>query len=416
MSGFLWASDFLIIGLFLCWFLRARYSGFKLKFDLPDYFLIGFFIVAGLSASGAGIKALSIYHLFKLAEFIGIYFYIKYNYGIIFNFNTGLFVLVGAGLIQSIIAIGQSFRQAGFGLKIIGESPSLSPYSPGVAAFVADGEKFMRAYGTTPHPNVLAVFFLLALFSFYWLYFSPFLKKNDDIVPMAKVVFYKYGLAIYSLILFAFFLTFSRTMVVLWGAAVFTHLLFLSGLKGNQFWRDNKKRILNIATLSIVVVVIFSIFYWPQIKSRITISGDDEAVSQRIYYNKIAGSVSKDSPIFGVGIGQFVPKFMKQAPGMYFALYQPVHNIYLLVLSEIGYLGLGMFLIFLILTLRGFFKKISSPIFHNRSFVVFIFAILAIGLFDHFLLTLQPGRMIFWVMLGLMGATTYAPNLRSPKN
>ncbi|MDP3954572.1 MAG: O-antigen ligase family protein [bacterium] len=387
----------------MLWFLRARWEGAR-PLNMPDYLILGFFAVAGLSIFGAGIKELSIYHLFKLAEFTGLYFYVKYNSGVIFNFSHSLLAIFGAAFFQSLLAISQSLLQHGFGLKILGESPSLLPSTPGVAVFIVNGEKFMRAYGTTPHPNILAAFLLAALFSFCWIYLARlnFSKKYE-----------KAGLVAYGIILFAFFLTFSRTMIALWGFAMFLHFLFLFRPAGKQFWKDNKKRILNVIIMTAVAILIFSAFYWPQIESRITISGDDEAVSQRIYYNKIAGAASKDNPLFGIGVGQFVPEFMKDVPGMYFPLYQPVHNIYLLILSETGYIGLGVFLLFGILVIRKFIKKSGLPELHRWSFLIFVFTILTIGLFDHFLWTLQPGRMIFWVMLGLIASQYQISNIKN---
>jgi hypothetical protein len=72
--------------------------------------------------------------------------------------------------------------------------------------------------------------------------------------------------------------------------------------------------------------------------------------------------------------------------------YQPVHNIYLLILAELGIIG---FILWLIPVL--FLTKKSSFIC-SLLFIV----ILAISLFDHYFWTLYFGILLFWLTLGLM--------------
>jgi len=69
-------------------------------------------------------------------------------------------VLVGSALLSSLVlqalmALGQVARQGSLGLQIVGE-PSLNPATPGIAVIVVDGHRWLRAYGLTNHPNLLA--------------------------------------------------------------------------------------------------------------------------------------------------------------------------------------------------------------------------------------------------------------------
>jgi len=69
-------------------------------------------------------------------------------------------LLVGSALlsslgVQALAALGQVARQGSLGLGILGE-PRLTPASPGIAVIALDGHRWLRAYGLTNHPNLLA--------------------------------------------------------------------------------------------------------------------------------------------------------------------------------------------------------------------------------------------------------------------
>ncbi|MGH2409787.1 MAG: O-antigen ligase family protein, partial [Chloroflexota bacterium] len=69
-------------------------------------------------------------------------------------------LLVGSALLsslvlQALVALGQVARQGSLGLEGLGE-PRLNPATPGIAVIVVDGHRWLRAYGLTDHPNLLA--------------------------------------------------------------------------------------------------------------------------------------------------------------------------------------------------------------------------------------------------------------------
>jgi len=394
-SGFLWTSDILIIGLLVLWLIRTRMA--KAGSDptprrvrppstTTDYLLLGFFAISGFSIFGASILPLAFYQLFKLAEFIGFYFYIKNNFGYVFSFIGSLFVIFGSAFIQAVIAIAQSLKQSALGLKLIGEPVIAGLDAPGVAVFFADGIKFLRAYGTTPHPNVLAAFLFVAIFGFYWLYLTGYEKtgayrktsfrlyfprfcmnacqkllkifqysskfltsprtKSEKI--SSKAGFPTYSRKIwtnkrneilmflaYALILWAFFTTYSRIIIGLWVFGLVLRVALIYSMDKFRLVRlEAKKHIVRLAIVTFSVVILFSAVNFSQVRSRLNISPQEEAISQRIYYGKLAGEISGENPLLGVGLGQFVPEFMDRQPNMHFNFYQPVHNIYLLISSE----------------------------------------------------------------------------------
>jgi O-antigen ligase len=340
-----------------------------------------FFLISAISIFQAGIAGLAWYRLAKLGEFILLFLYVRSNLKKTFSLETTAAIIVGSGFFQAVIAIIQYAKQGSIGLKILGES-HVAPEIYNVAVFIGtNGVKYLRAYGTTPHPNVLSAFLVFALFAFYYFYF-----KNQK---------YRSGcLVIYSLMVFALLFTFSRTMIGIWGlASVF---LFL-------FMKQYRKIFLPVAITTLSIGILFSIFFWPQVKARILISGSEEAVTQRIFYNEIAGGVTKSSPILGVGIGQSVSDLMHRFRYYPQYFYQPVHNIYLIISSETGFLGLSAFLLFLFSLFTNKFNE-GRPRRTRAALIslIFCFSFLLIGLFDHFFWTLQQGSLIFWLALAIL--------------
>ena len=404
-AGFVYGTDILIFLLFVFWIVRvlktksfgeiksAFAETFKLKWSNPHLWLAGFFIVSALSIFNSGIVGLSLYQLLKLAEFIGFYFYLRSAFGKIYKFKEVLAVIVASGIFQAAIAVAQYFKQGSLGLKLLGESP-LSVNATGVAVFIADGVKYLRAYGTTPHPNVLAAWLFLAIFAFYNYLFYFY--------PAEKSRFGKFMFGGYPILLLGLFFTFSRIIIGLWalGAAIRVLLLFKKSFHG--FLMATRRYVVTIVIITLVTSSLFVAFFWPQVKSRALVSMDEEAVTQRIFYNKIAGSVTTAHPILGVGIGQFVPQLMTKLKHWPANIYQPVHNVYLLIASETGLVGLSLFLLFLFFIFYNFIRRAGFKKPYSFSFLIFTLSILLMGLFDHFLWTLQQGSLIFWMTLALV--------------
>ncbi len=404
-AGFVYGTDILIFLLFVFWFartLKTKSSGeikssfaetFKLNWSNPHLWLAGFFIVSTLSIFNSRIVGLSLYQLLKLAEFIGFYFYLRASFGKIYKFREVLTVIIASGIFQAAVGIAQYFKQGSLGLKLFGESP-LSANAAGVAVFIADGAKYLRAYGTTPHPNVLAGWLFIAIFAFYSYYFYFY--------PKEKSYSGKFLLAGYPILLLGLFFTFSRIIIGLWalGATIRILLLFKESFRG--FLMTTKQYAITVIAITLVTGTLFTAFFWTQVKSRALVSAEEEAVTQRVFYNKIASSVTTTHPLLGVGVGQFVPQLMTKLKHWPANIYQPVHNIYLLIASETGLIGLALFLLFLFFIFYNFIRRADFKKPYSFSFLILAFSFLLMGLFDHFLWTLQQGSLIFWMTLALI--------------
>ena len=64
-------------------------------------------------------------------------------------------IIAAVILLQSTVALGQFITQRELGLALLGE-PALDPQLAGISVVMRGAERWLRAYGLTNHPNVLA--------------------------------------------------------------------------------------------------------------------------------------------------------------------------------------------------------------------------------------------------------------------
>jgi O-antigen ligase len=241
-----------------------------------------------------------------------------------------------------------------------------------IALTSVNGSLFLRPYATFPHPNVLAGFLAVIL----------------PVLIMKKPKFYQ---SIFILGTVSLFLTFSRSAWISLGLS----LAIIAGL--NLQKKTNFKP--NKTHLLLLIVGVF--FILASVKNLAQESQADP-ISLRKDLNLVALRMARSSPLIGVGLGNFLvvmPEFYKEKGHQIYYL-QPVHNIYLLILAETGAIGLTIFFLFILLTVRVLVRKklLFSPI------ILPLFSILFLGLFDHYFLTLQQGQILTSLFLGLSWA------------
>lgn len=203
----------------------------------------------------------------------------------------------------------------------------------GIALTEIFGRVYMRAYSTFPHPNALAgylglgtIFLLHKKYKFNWLFVFPVL---------------------------CFLLTFSLSAFI--GITIYF-------LYRNKF---NKYYILLFLILSLLLP--FTIYHSPFTSE----------ISERLVLAQESGKVISQNFWTGSGLGTFVK---------YASIRQPVHNLFLLVFSEIGIFGL-LGLIYLLLK-------------HHKKYTFLLF-VLVIGLFDHYFLTMQQNMLLLSIIFSL---------------
>ncbi|HEC20899.1 MAG TPA: hypothetical protein ENI70_00090, partial [Candidatus Peregrinibacteria bacterium] len=116
----------------------------------------------------------------KLLEFLLLYFLLQ---NLSLKLKNLLLVMVSSLVLQAALGGLQFLFQSSLGLHFLGEA-HLSPEIPGVAKFIWQGEKYIRAYGTTPHANVLAG--LLAIGFFLTVLLVDLLRKSKKLLNKKK--------------------------------------------------------------------------------------------------------------------------------------------------------------------------------------------------------------------------------------
>jgi len=108
-----------------------------------------------------------------------------------------------------------------------------------------------------------------------------------------------------------------------------------------------------------------------------------ETYRERVVLAGNAIEAFSKSPVLGIGLNNF-----------FFATksVQPPHNIYLIVLSETGIMGI---LILLFLLSKLFSRRLNKYLF------LAIFFVLVTGLFDHYWFTLQQNQFLLSFLVGL---------------
>lgn len=414
-SAFLYAPDIFMIlflgSFFVSCFNRSQFNFqflfsnlhliFKSQFSkntsklLASYYLLSIFFLffAALSILWASLKLLTLYNFVRLLLLVLMSFVVAYQLrNSNFKLRTILGVLAGLSIIQSSLGFLQFLFQKSLGLRFLGESV-LGYHIVGSAKIIVDGAPILRAYGTFPHPNVLSAFLVLGLLSLFYFWFK-FLGKRDFLRLNALAV------AIF-IVLLGILLTFSRA------AWLITILISLLVIGYSLLVKNYRVQVVRLLVLLLAVSYVLSAVLSPFVFSRTIISSDEPAFSYRLSYNKIGWNIIKENPL-GVGLGNQVVYAVKNDVYKMAGLtrvweWQPVHNLYLLLGAEIGVLGLAAFIIFIAFIIFNF-KFLIFNQFSNNNYIpkAMLLSLLAFGMFDHFLWTLEPGRLMFWLVIGMV--------------
>ncbi|MFC1647130.1 O-antigen ligase family protein [Patescibacteria group bacterium] len=293
-------------------------------------------------------------------------------------------VLMVPLIYSSLISIAQfSFQKTiGGPLWLLGER-TFSLVTPGISKietcwlFSKWCKEVMRSYATFSHPNALGGFIATLLPIVFFLqkkYISRKLILKAKILK--AIIFYFLILLIYISLVF----TFSRSAIFI--GFMYSLWLVLKNI-------NISKKYQYIITI-LVSVIIFSQFT--------KISLNEESVVARVALNKSSVSIFSENPLLGVGNGNFLVALPKFIFSREINFLQPVHNVYLLLLSELGVFGvlvIGYFVYKIILNKR----KITSL---KSVYLLSLGMWLVLGFIDHYPITLQQGQILTTLLIALL--------------
>ncbi|MBI3985264.1 MAG: O-antigen ligase family protein [Candidatus Levybacteria bacterium] len=384
LSYTLYLTDILIILIFLSSFknvFKTVLTKYKNKFF--RFFLFALFLTIGISVSKN--PQVGIYGLVKLFEFsyLGIFIYLNYR-----EINKKILVaLISFGIVfQTLLSALQYLNNGSLqGIFYFLGERSFNSQTPSIANVSVNAKLILRPYATFPHPNVLAGF--IALSSMLLVYFKNRINKHLLLIVLTIsttgiiISFSRVGLLVWTGFIFSYFLT--------------TLLKKYKKIKLNtRFIKNNSLPI--IVGSGFLLSLFFLFLTNPLFIQRLSsFSFSDESVVQRL--NTISASINMfmQNPVFGVGINNFLNNLNTSFNSP--ALLQPVHNVFLLVLSQTGIVGLLAFGYL-------FFKAIRVALGFGKEKIIRILIVLAIifiGMFDHYLLTIQQTQILFTMLIAI---------------
>lgn len=235
--------------------------------------------------------------------------------------------------------------------------------TPDIAKISLQGVELLRPYGTFSHPNSMAGFYLTVFF--FVLLYKPFRSYT---IP-------KYILLGMSALLILF--SFSKIAISTWILLYIIYLFYI---------RLHKECMFCFAARILIFTGLAFVF--------ISAQGDPLTIQKRITLFQNSIEIIQKYFITGVGMGNYLlAQNTFPIPYSFFFL-QPVHNIYLLFLTEAG-VGLFGFVVYVI-------TKIIKINLKNTPFLFVCGVFFITGLFDHYWLTLQQNMLIIGAMGGIL--------------
>ncbi len=311
---------------------------------------------------------------FKFLEIGLLVFYFSVNYK---QKNKLVVLPLAVSIIYTgLISLGQFLLQRTIGgpFYFLGER-TFSSSTPGIALFNLFERSYLRPYATFPHPNALAGYSLVVVALL-------FKEKGKSLLYFFSVL-----MAFVIIVL-----SFSQNV---WLVALLVFLLV----------KFKNRLNISFSCSPLVVLLIVGSLILPIVSKGVILANYSfpENVQDRLELVVAAGIAFVKSPLIGVGAGNFIallPQIQKAnwaffQPRVIWQL-QPVHNIYLLILSEMGIIG---FLLFFYIIFRAL-KKAEA---RNHQHLIFAFLVILLsGVVDHYWFTLQQTQLLFALVLGAL--------------
>lgn len=362
LSPTIYLTDILIALLLGLLCINAKKNFLKFIHKKRWYFYC-FFAFVFLNILFSSLRIVSFLKWLKILEVVlfAVYVYLRQEF---LRDKAFLKTLFYSGFFFAIIGVSQVLLSRTTGLFYLMGERNFVLSTPGIALYNFAGKQILRAYSTFSHPNSFAGFLGILIILVFWR--KSFVKKG---------LFY-FGLLVISL---AFFLTFSLSAALSLMAVSLMAIFFENGVK-----------IKKIAFTFLLLAIVASLVI-PVAARQINLKAVGDNISQRMDLAYISGRIFSEKFLTGIGANNFVVNSVKFAGlNKYTWILQPVHNIFLLALSEYGILGLFcLFALFYKMT-RSFRKEAILA----TMFVVFV------GVFDHYFLTLQQNLLYLGLLVG----------------
>lgn len=372
----------------------AEEKGITRDLIMPGLFLLFSLVAFKLSVSSAGFILL--FRLMLAISFAGtVAVFLRSR---VISFSDIAATLAASALFQSVVGILQFTRQRSIGLWFLGE-PVVDFMTSGVGRVFVDGGRLLRSFGTLPHANIYAAFLVLGLAALFYF----FLKEDERKFSVKRIALSFCILFLLCALLFSF----SRSGWIGAGVLMISVLALSVASPSLRF----RAWVLFLRLVAIGALLFFAFGHLAVPRAVIPLK-TDPSFNYRLRYNEI-GYETIHTNLLGVGLGNQVAYGVKA--GLYTkqgigdkesSNWQPIHNLYLLVASEAGIPALFVFIVFLfvlgIRVFKTFWKGRNSYSVALVCTLGIFGAFLVLGLSDHYFWDLVSGRLMFWLVLGLL--------------
>ncbi len=383
---------------------QKRFSVNKLYFDVISIVLFLLGIAVLVSIALASQKVVALVYGVRFFEALFLFQAIRTS---TLSVSRCAWVFVGAGALQGTLATWQFFAQHIQASSLLGIAYH-SPQELGDSVVAYGQYRWLRAYGSFPHPNFLASFLALSFAGCWYL-----IRTVQEKWQLWAVLFC--AISISS----GFFLTFSRNawigmagMVIIGGVFLLVTKEKKDAQKGSKI-----KQIRPWILCALVVACVwtaFSFMFFEIVTTRLGIGGWQKLEQRSLHERRTSlyegFELLKQHPL-GVGLGNITvalfEKDKQKGISQPVFFYQPIHSSYLLVAAELGVGGFMVFIVLLIILCvrigKGIYKSSSTIskelLLYASGLILFLLWNL---MFDHFFISHASGIILLGFCLGFV--------------
>jgi len=329
--------------------------------------------------------------LIRVVKVTLLYFYLANNIRTREEIRLVVWSLIAGASIQGCVTLVQAYLGRPIGLHLFGEVLQFGEMSAGVSIY-------RRPSGLMQSANTLGLYLLcllpLSLSALFW---------------TGSIFARLFCLGTFAAGTMALIITYSRGS---WLGFIFGSLVFFLWLLRKKL--ITYRRHFHLLALFALLVMMILVIMWPKIMDRL-LHTPSIPIHTRTFLTRLCLKVCATHPLLGVGLNTSA----ETATRMILTVRDPhniidyvmanplVHNLYLLMLSEIGLLGLSVFLCLLVALFRQALKAIQIQDRLAMSVGVAIYSALSgflvAELFD-FSYRLDQVFYLFWALSGLIVA------------
>ena len=364
---------------------------YKLVKSGLNYPVIAFIIASSISLLSSIDIYISIYSLFSITLFAGLYFLVPNIVRERRQIRKIMFSLIFVSGLISIYGIGQYFGIDLLNLKVMG------------SGYIS---------GSFENRNVLASFLVFIMPVSVGFLFEKSSKKLKIMVGLVAII---------TLIALIYTRTRGAWVGFIGAMAFFAGAKLMAGRGMKKILKSlfSKKSLITISLMVICLGLLIRYDYRKPgsfTKKFLSIADlKDPATRHRFVMWHTGIDIIKEHPLLGTGIGTFkkiYPKYQSkylrtEKYGMFEGLSRFIHNDYLEITANTGILGLGAFL-WLIVTLywTGLkrLKQIDQSKYSPNLLIIILSSLTAVLIhsFFHYSFYLPTTGMLFWLWLGLL--------------